>query len=74
LRLPVSTVLVIAVLIPVIPVCAVLVIAVLIAVLIPEIPVPTDAEISPASVVYPDTLIVRAPAVTFGASGAAVLR
>jgi hypothetical protein len=68
LRLP--AVLVIAILVPVIPVSAVLVIAVF----IPEIPVPTDAEISPASVIYPDALVVRAPAVTFRASGFAVLR
>jgi hypothetical protein len=47
---------------------------VVIAVLAPEIPVSTHAEIRPASVVYPYTLVVSAPTVSFGASGAAVLR
>lgn len=47
----------IAVVILVIRVCDDLVIAVVIA----EIPVPADAEIRPASVVYPDTVVVSAP-------------
>jgi hypothetical protein len=54
----------IAIFIPVVPVTIVLIVAVL----IPEIPVPADAEISTASVVYPDTLLVRAPTVTLGTS------
>jgi hypothetical protein len=70
LRLRVSAALIIAIPIPVFPVPAVLVIAVP----IPVIAVTTDSEISPASVIYPDTLIVRAPTVTFRASGFAVLR
>ena len=70
LRLPVSSILVVAGLIPVTPVSAILVNAVF----IPEIAVLTDTEISAASVIYPDTLVVRAPTVTFRASGFAVLR
>ena len=52
------------------PISAILIVADL----IPVIPVATDGEISPASVVYPDALVVRAPAGTFGASGVAELR
>src|SRR5712664_2134254 len=70
LRLPVSGILVVAGLIPVTPVSAVLVVAGLILVT----PVSADGEISPASVIYPDALVVRAPTVTFRARGAAVLR
>ena len=58
------------------PVSAVLPVStiLIIADLIPVVSVATDGEISPASVVYPDALVVRAPAVTFGASGVAELR
>ena len=41
---------------------------------IPVIPVPTGGEISPASVVYPNALIVRPPAIAFGTRRVAVLR
>jgi hypothetical protein len=38
-----------------------------------KIPVTTDAKISAASVVHPDTLEIRAPTVAFGTDGVAVL-
>ena len=51
------------------PASPVLVIAIVVA----EIAVPAGAEIRAASMIHPYTLVVRAPAISFGASGAAVL-
>jgi len=44
-----------------------------VAVFIPVIGVTTDAEIGPASAIYPDPLAIRSPTVTFGTCRVAVL-